>query len=88
MRGRIHAPTYDHINPKSRGGGPTLKCCARCNVFKAGRPVLAWLMWLEINRPSRLPAVIRLYEERRVIWHVSEAERPALVEWFTRQLVR
>lgn len=46
--------------------------------------MLAWLMWLEINRPSRLPTVIRLYEERRVIWHVSEAERPALVAFMSR----
>ena len=78
MKGRRHAPTRDHINPKSRGGGPTVICCAVCNVFKADRSVVEWLSWIAANRPHRLRAIIRLYEHHHITSYITYDERMAL----------
>lgn len=84
MRGKRHAPTRDHINPKTRGGGPCVTVCAWCNVFKANRTVLHWLMLLEMHRPARVQAVCRLFAHHQITTHVSPDERPALTAFMAR----
>ena len=84
MRGKRNAPTRDHINPKSRGGGPSIKVCAACNNFKADMPVLVWLEWLEANRPSRLRTVVRMYYNKQILRFVSDDELMPLATFMRR----
>lgn len=76
--------TKDHINPKSRGGGPIVKCCEACNNLKADMPVLRWLQWLEENRPHRLRSVARLFDGLQIGRYVHPSERVELYTYLAR----
>ena len=54
------APTRDHVNPKSLGGGPTIICCRRCNQHKADQALSEWAATLTRTgdrRASRVRAL-------------------------------
>lgn len=85
MRGRgRYAPTRDHINPRKRGGGPTITVCQSCNVFKADKSVLEWLQWIETNRPSSHRRVILRYAQSGVVFRVPRSERVDLLNYIAR----
>jgi len=59
--------TFDHINPRSRGGRTTweniVTACARCNLMKGGRTPRE--AGMAIRRPAHRPSMFELQEHGR-----------------------
>lgn len=48
-------PTKDHLNPRSRGGGPSIVVCRQCNADKGNMPLEDWINYLLAERPAQNP---------------------------------
>lgn len=57
---RRDVPTRDHVNPRVRGGGPTLIVCRKCNSDKADLSLREWAAVLTLRHDFRAKTVSAL----------------------------